>query len=475
MSSIGSLLNIARNAMTSHQTAMLVTSNNVANAEVDGYSRQRAQLVTGPVTMESTGAMGSGVVVRDVSRVRDSLLDTTFRADSASASGYGLKEDLVGQVSDVFGPLASAGIDDAMDSFWSAWSDLANQPGSAPAKQLVRLSGDRLAAMLNDASARLSDVRGTTTDRLGSDVDQFNGLATQVGDLNREITLAEAGGQSAPALRDERDRVLDTLSGLATVQIVRRGDGSAAVLLDGSSIVDGDSVRALDASGGTPATLRIVGSVQQIGLAGGTIGAAMDVLNQVIPDTRDRLDGLARALADTTNELHEQGTAKLPDGTLSTGVDFFQVPAGGLGDVTAANLRLSDAVRADPSVIAAGYDVAGGTGDNTLALDLAGLRTTNVSVTVGVGAGAQTTQTKFSTFYADTVTTLGQLGRDAAQSATVYSTLASQADNRRLSVSGVSTDEELTQLMQQQQAYAAAARLVSVADEMARTIIDLGK
>lgn len=476
MSSIGSLLNTARNAMTAQQTAILVTSNNVANADVEGYSRQVAQLVTAPATRDTAGFIGSGVLARDVVRVRDSLLDSSFRRNTSSAAEQGLREDLVGRVSDVFGPLAGDGIDKAIDDFFNSWSDLANNPGSAPAKRLVRLSGEQLAATFRDAAARLDQVRVDSQQQLGRDVEQLNGQLEQVATLNREVRLAEANGQSAPALRDERDRVLDQLSSLVNVQVISREDGSAAVALDGTMVVDGDSSRAVEVRPGQPLVLGINGRPTAIRTPGGQLGASLSVLNGVIPETSANLDGLARAMATSINSLHSLGSALATGGGTATGLDFFEVPAVGPDAITASNMKLAAAIDSDASNIAAGYAANGtGTGDNTLALAMAALRTSAVTITTGTGAAAESMDSTFGAFHAQIIAGLGQIGRAASQSATVYSTLASQADNRRSSVSGVSTDEELTQLMHQQQAYAAAARLVSIADEMARTVIDLGR
>jgi flagellar hook-associated protein 1 FlgK len=464
MSSIGSLLSIARSALSTHQAAILVTSNNVSNADTVGYSRQTAVLTPGPTIRESAGEMGSGVLVRDIQRQRDSLLDATYRREQANASGFTLRQDLLDQVQGVFGTLSGHGLDEALDAFWSAWSDLANQPSDPTSQGLVRDRGSQLAAMLNDASAQLRDARDTVSGRLTRDTAEFNRLAQQVADLNRSITIAEAGGQSAPAMRDERDRVLDAMSQIAPVRVIEHDNGTVGVLLDSTSVVDGDAARTLDVSAGPPVSLQLTGHPGAISPPGGALGASLDVLNQVIPDVQAQLDGLADGLVTAVNDLHVQGPS---------GVPFFQ-PAGASGTVSAAAIRLSDQVQADPSVINAGInDADTGPSDNRLALQIAGFRDTPVSITVASGTYAGTTSSTFGAFYGSIVTGIGALTQAAGQSATVYGTLADQADARRSAVSGVSTDEELTTLMGQQQAYAAAAHLVTVADEMARTILDM--
>jgi len=464
MSSIGSLLSIAGSALSAHQTAIVVTSNNVSNADTVGYSRQTAVLATGPVTRESTGEIGSGVRVLDVQRQRDSLLDATYRRERANAAGFTLRQDQLDQLQGVFGTLSGSGIDDALDAFWSAWSDLANQPANPTSQRLVRDSGGQLAQLLNDTSAQIRDVQSAVTGRLVRDTAEFNRLASRVGELNREITIAEAGGQSAPAVRDERDRALDALAQLAPIRVVERDNGTVGVLLDSTTIVDGDAVRELAVSAGPPAALQIAGRPGTIPSPGGALGSSLDMLGKVIPDTVAQLDALADGLVTAVNALHTTGPSGAP----------FFAPAAAGGSVSAANIRISDEVAADPAAINAGVDDADtGPSDNRLALAMAGLRNSPVSITVASGGYAGTTSVSFGGFYNSLVTGLGTLTQAAGQSATVYGTLADQADARRSSVSGVSTDEELVALMGHQQAYAAAAHLVTVADEMAQTILDM--
>jgi flagellar hook-associated protein 1 FlgK len=184
----------------------------------------------------------------------------------------------------------------------------------------------------------------------------------------------------------------------------------------------------------------------------------------VIPDTKAQLDALADGLVTAVNGLHVTGPSGAP---------FFE-PAVAAGSVSAANIRISDQVAADPAAINAGVsDADTGPGDNRLALAMAGLRDSPVTVTVASGSFAGVTSSTFGGFYNSLVAGIGTLTQAAGQSATVYGTLADQADARRSAVSGVSTDEELVVLMGQQQAYAAAAHLVTVADEMARTILEM--
>jgi len=453
MSTLGTILNTGRRALHTQQAAVQVTSQNIANAETEGYSRQRAVITPSQPVSSPWGNMGTGVEARGVSRVRDSLLDAAYRRDSGEAAAAGTQRDLLGSIEEVFGEPSPTGLASAFDQFWSAWSDLGNNPSSVNAKGVVRQRGLQVTSMLNGFAGRLDDLTESTKVRLAGSAAGLSQLAGQVAELNGQIRAAEVGGSEASDLRDARDLRVDQMAKLAGTRAVERTDGSVAVFAGGIAIVDGIDAKPVGvaADGGSlvvgsptgPRTLRDVG---------GELGAVLEVLTADVPATRAELDRLAETLVTSTNAYHRTGWS--PAGS---GVDFFDAAT-----TTAANVRLDSGVAGNPALIAAGR-TPGATGDNAVALDIAGLRTSTAPF-----AGQSITD-----FYRQTVTTVAFKVSSAESSAAVYDTLAGQAETRRSSVSGVSSDEELAQLMRHQQAYAAATRIVSAVDEMTRSVLDL--
>ena len=472
MSTFGSILSIARSAIHAHQTAIQVTSHNVANAETPGYTRQRATLEQSYPVRTPMAVLGSGVRVSDVGQIRDRLLDATYRHDASQSAGFGLRRDLLGQIEGVFNEPSDAGFAATLDRFWGAWSDLANAPTNATAREVVLQRGGQVAAALNGFSTRLAELTADTGLRLDESVRRLNGFATQVAELNGQIVALESGGSSANDLRDLRNTLLDGMAKLADVAVHERGDGSVAVTIQGQTLVDGTAAKALVHAGSPPAVrVSFANDPDPIALVGGELGAMVEVLNVDVPGTRRQLDELATGLVQAVNAAHRAGWSPsadpVADGTVPTapagwsgsGVDFFD-PAG----VSAASISLSAAVKGDRGMVAAGA-VYGGTGDNAVARELAALRDR------GVAVGGATRP--LGTHYAETVHGIALATSGADGSATVFETLAAQAELRRQSVSGVSTDEELVALMRHQQAYVAATRLVTAADEMAQAILGM--
>jgi len=455
---IGSILSIAAGAMTAHQKAAQVTSHNIANAATEGYSRQRPLLATAPSLHTTYGSLGGGVFLADVSRLHDVFADAAYRRNTASASESRARHDVLERIEQLYGEPSDTGLAAVLDAFWSAWSDLATMPDGVAERSAVRYRGEALALHLNRLAGELVDLRLDTEQRLSDAVAQINELARQIADLNRDILAAEAAGGTASDLRDARDRALDRLAELADIQVVERERGDVSVIIDNATVVDGTLSRALEVrtTGGT-VVVGVAGGVATVPRPGGIVGALVRTLNEDIPSQIAQLDALAAALVQEINALHRSGTN--PAGV--TGVDFFD-PAG----VTASSIRLSAAVEADPMQIAAGSGDADGNyqaGANDIALRIAALRDDPLSA-LGVSAGA---------YYNRTVVDLGARVASAASAADAADTLAAAASARRESIRGVSLEEELMMLMRHQSAFAAAARIVSVADEMIQAVLSL--
>ncbi|MDQ6827893.1 MAG: flagellar hook-associated protein FlgK [Gemmatimonadota bacterium] len=451
---IGSIMSIARSAISSHQLAIQTASQNIANAEVDGYHKQRAEEMANYPQRVPEGVIGTGVVTGNITRMQDRLLDDSFRRENTLASGYGTTRDLVGNIEGVFGEPSDHGLANTLDKFWASWSALANAPSDSSAKLSVRQAGTAVTEELHNFAQRLGDIETVTRGELSSKVSAFNEQAHQVADLNIKIAELEGGGKVASDLRDSRDRAIDAMSKLGNVRVLEQANGSVNVVLGSTTVVDGATSKDLAVSGTDPNSVVVKGQTDKLHDMGGSLGATSDALNTTIPTVRAQLDTLASGMVSAVNTLHSTGWTAAAAGT---GTNFFD-PTG----VTAATIDLSSQVKSNAAYIAAGTTV-NGAGDNTLALQLAGLRTQKV--TIG------TTTASINEYYSNLVTDVGFQVNSADNSATVHDTLTLNANTRRKSETGVSVDEELISIMKFQQAYTAASKLVNVADEMAQSIL----
>lgn len=502
MSSLGSVLGVARSALAAQQVVIQTAGQNIANAQTAGYSRQRVELAPNVPQRWSYGSVGTGVVVTDVRRARDQLLDVGVRQEAGGEAAASTRQELLASVEAVLGEPSDTGLASAMDAFWSSWSDLATAPTSQAARSVVLQRAGVAATTLNSFDARLGDLRTQTTLRLDNTLAEVNGLATQVAQLNGRIVATEAGGgREASDLRDQRDLAVDKLARYGNVQALPRPDGAVQVLFGTHTLVDGVQARQLarttDPLGNTALAFADAPG-RPLQPLGGSTQAMVEFLNRDLPATGDQLDAIANALARTVNAVHGQGrdaTGAAPPtvfvnrgtGTFAATDSPFAVPLGD-GAVTARTIGVNAALAADPARLATSSDPARPT-DNDVALALAGLRTGTAATVGGTTtpttfvlpdrAGAPgavlpaTAPTTFAAFYQASVGGLAVRVQDAGADATVRATLAGQARVRRDAVSGVNVDEELTTLMRAQQAYAAAAKVVTAADEMMKTVLGL--
>ena len=476
MSSIGSILSSARTGMQAAQVEMQTTSQNIANANVEGYSVQKVQLKGGVPQRFTYGNIGTGVVVMGVTQNRDKLLDAQFRTANGSASKERAASDTLGRIEQVLGEPSSTGLSSSLDAFFNSWSDLASDPTSASARGVVVQRGSQVASQLNGFASQLDQIDRDTRASLNSDMGKINQLVQQIADITPQIVANESGGQSANDLRDTRNRMLDQLSGLADAQVVDRMDGSVGVYLGGRVLVDGTAYHQLSSSGGNPVTITFAGDNLALQSVGGSIGAHVKSLNTVIPGVMTDLDTLATNLVQQVNQVHTSGVVFAGGGTTATAAgNFFNQSASLLGPAdpfqTARGISVSSSL-SDLSLVSAAAATATGPGNNVVANQLAGLRDSTLNLTASNGNAVSGS---LGSFYRYTVSSVALATSQANSQNTVQGTLATQADTRRQSVSGVATDEELVNLIKQQQAYSAAARLISVVDDMSKTLADLGR
>lgn len=447
--SLSSLLSIARSALLTQRRAMEVTANNVANAQTPGYSRQRLELRAQNPLNTPEGYIGRGVTSGTVQRARDLFYDGTFRREAGLFSQSSTLEYGLRQIEDSIGEPSDTGISAALDRFFHAFSDLSNDPASPAARDLVCQAGARLASQLNHLDSRLSTTTADTLSRLEAETAQANQLLRQIADLNQDIL--SSGGAGASDLMDRRDLAIDQLSALVSVRVVKHDDGTVTVMGEEANLVDRVIPAQIRLDGTSPDMRLVDAGGASLGRVGGSLGAGLELINTRIPAVRAQLDQLAAALVSEVNSIHRSGYTA----SGATNTDFFDPTR-----TTAAGIQLTSALQASSMAVAASGSNLNG--DGAVALRLAQLGDTALA---GLG------QRSFRDFFSGVASSVGLAVSGARSDAEVQQALMDQADLQRAAVSGVSVDEEMVSLMAQQQAYGAAAKIITMADEMMRTLL----
>ncbi|MBK8005983.1 MAG: flagellar hook-associated protein FlgK [Gemmatimonadetes bacterium] len=453
--SLSSLLSIARTALVTQQRAIDTTGHNVANAQTEGYSRQRLNIAPATPLQLPFGQVGRGVNIDGIERVRSRFLDGNYRTASGDLGNYSTRRELLGTVEGVFGEPSDTGLATGLDDFFNALDDLANEPTGKTQRTMVRTTAQNLVTRLHDTDSRINAVAAETVTRMRDAVSEINRIAAQIADLNVQVRAGNAGNRQSPDVQDRRDLLVDELSKYVGVRVLERQDGTIGVTAGDVMIVDAGQHTDLELRnlGDGAYSVGLVGSPGTVNLQTGQLAALAELSSTTLPGIRARLNGLVQGMVTEVNAIHRAGRNL----TGATGIDFFD-PTG----LTASSVQLSQALQLTPDNIAAGR--SGGSGDNANALALAALRTNGVTSFGGQSIGEA---------YQALVSDLGVAVKDASQREEAQDVIANNADSQRKSVSGVSIDEELTQMIAQQNAYSAAARLVSVADEMMQAVLGM--
>lgn len=453
--SLASLLGIAKSALTTHQRSIDVTAHNIANVMTPGYTRQRLLLSAEVPLRTHLGTIGRGVTDNGVQAERNSYLDASFRREQGSFSHADTLRTLMGRVEGVFAEPSDHSLGAALDGLFNAFNDLANDPSGSANRAVARQAANEVIQNLHSLGAQFDGIAATIDSQFKDTIAQVNQISVRLANLNRLIVSQGGPQHNAADLVDERGRLLDQLAGFTGVRVLPRSDGSVGVLAGDQLIVDGAFAQELESrpQPGGGYAVGVKGGTRLIGGLSGALAGLIELGTQGLPGVRGEVDRLVAALVTEVNTIHRSGST--PGG--ATGTDFFD-PA----RLTADSISLAAPIAASPANIAAGATSA--PGDGTIALQIAALR----SLSLGSLNGSSIPE-----FYTSLVSNVGSIVSDAGSEASTAEILLSATEAQRHAEHGVSTDEELIHLMAQQQAYAAAARLVSVADEMVQDLLRL--
>jgi flagellar hook-associated protein 1 FlgK len=453
---------ISRSALEADQTVMATIAENLANAETPRYVREQAELA--PVPGGPLGT-GSGVAVVGVSQAADAILQANALAASAASSAANALEQTLSAAESAFPEPGQPGIGTALSNFWNAFDQVAADPLSqGPREALVGLA-EQLATSLNEASAQLGQVAQTASGQLSDLVARANALLGEVGQLN-EVAASSSGGTAAAAV-EQRNQVLAELAKALGVTVRPGQADTVQVFLSGVELVEAGTVQTLSLVG-TPGSLALAvsGTPARPNVASGEAAGLLQALNQDLPAMQAGLDQVASRLASTVNgqlaagyvNTDVTGSPNQPPGTTYPGDDSganFPLFEG----TTAATIAVNPALVSDPGLLAASGTPppqGGSVNDGTNAQAMAELYDAPTGPDqayrglVGlVGSEVQGAN--------DQVQTLGAADQ-AASSA--YS-----------GATGVDQNAEMVAMVQTQQAFQAAAKVVNALFSMTQSLL----
>jgi len=495
-------LETGRRALTTNQWALQSTGNNIANAGTAGFSRQRLVMATTEqlsmaIGTGKMGQIGTGVRGEILERVRDVMLDKQYRDEATKTAYYGTKEAAFGRMEDIINEPSDTGLAKAFDGFWESLQTLSTNPQDSGARSVVRQKAETLTQTFNYMSKSLSQVKEDLKSEIDVSTKKVNDLFKKIHNINAEIHTVEPLGVLPNALYDERDRYMDELAQYVDfekvsvdAEAITQGKlGNATKTAEGRidilvKLPNGNKLRAVDSDVAQAGTLSFTTNDQGLytgfetnsqtisfdaaggGFANGRIAGLLEMYGQIkngqptgeFVKMQSNLDEMATTFATAFNAAHAANFKK----DKTNGTDQFFVATS--GSISAATIAVGQDIKGSLDNIATSTD--GNIGDSAGALKLAQMKTTSLLFATSV------TTTTIGSFYQNVIGDMGvatdQVGRLGQSSAV----LMDSAEQRRMSVSAVSIDEEMTMMIQYQHAYNAAARNITTVDEMLDKIIN---
>ncbi len=311
------ILDIGRSGLLAFQSSLNTTGHNIANAETEGYSRQRTVLATRTPTLTGVGWMGSGVKVADVQRMYDNFLATQVRSTQSAASELSTYAAHARNIDDLLAD-PNIGLDPAIQDFFDSVQGLADDPASIPARQALLAETQSMVDRFHDLNRQFSGMRDQLNQELTATTNEINSLAESIARVNQSIVeaIGAAGGDDPNDLLDRREVLLKDLSERVDITVVPQDDGSWNVFIGkGQALV----------MGSTPATLTTRPSAADAGqldvaftdltgthvitnqLSGGEIGGLLGFRNEILDPAQNQLGLIAIGIGEEMNRQHQLG------------------------------------------------------------------------------------------------------------------------------------------------------------------------
>jgi flagellar hook-associated protein 1 FlgK len=443
----------AAQALDVDQAAIDTTSNNIANENTPGYSREVPVLTEGPAFTEGNITYGTGVELQQVQSIRDQVLQIQIDEQNQQQSSAQAQSNALQQVQGLFSdPTQGIGAD--FTAFFNSISQLSTDPASIPDRQAVLTAAQNLASDFQQTESNLDAIQSGLNQTVGQNVSQINSLTAQIAQLNPQVGAMEKEGQDPGTLEDQENQLIQQLSQLTNVQEIQTESGLTLTTGNGTPLVIGGQSYALQTTTGPTGMLDVASAQGQditSSISGGSLGGSIQVRDQDIPGILTQLDNLASQFAGSINAAQKAGY----DLNGNAGQPLFSVTAGP-GAASTLNVAITD-----PSQIAASSDGTAGSSGNIA--NLLAVQTT------ALPSGASPLDT-----YSSLVAQSGNLAAQATAEVSATTTTLNQLNNQLGAISGVSIDEETTNLMNYQRAYQAAARVISTVDDLTQSVLQMG-
>lgn len=453
MGGLTSSLLMAAQALLAEQGALSATSNNIANVNTPGYSREVPNFTESSPVLLGNILYGQGVDLNSITSIRDRLLELRILDETQQQSNAGTQTGFLNQVQALFSNSAS-GIGTDITAFFNSLNQLSTDPTNLPLRQAVLTAANNLANDFHNTVSQLAAIQSNINQNVVQSVNNVNRLTTEIAHLNEQVRALTSLGKDAGAIEDQRNELIRQLAQVTDVHVIQTEQDITITTGNGTALVVGGQSFALTVSATTSGDQHVYsqGSDVTASLTGGQLGGMFAVRDQALPAVLAQLNDMAAGFSANFNAAHHQGF----DLNGAAGQDFFAPVANGPGAALSFAVLITD-----PSAIAASSDGAQGSNGNIQNL----LDVQNQALPGGKTPGDA---------YSALVFGVGDAAAQAKAEGDASQLSLQQLVDQRQGVSGVSVDEESANLIRYQHAFSAAARVITTVDEMTQTIINMG-
>jgi flagellar hook-associated protein 1 FlgK len=491
-------LEIAKTGLFTAQNQLDVTSHNMSNSSTIGYTRQRVSTAALPpsvgtkfIAEDMRATSGRGAETICIDQVRNPFLDYQYRKENSTASRLSTKEQYFGYVEALFNNEldkmdVSSGLTNTFEGFYNSLHALVEAPADPEMRANVKQNAIKLTEAMNYYHTRLMEQQDTLNESVRITVDDINEISRQIAMLNEQIYNFELNGAKANDLRDQRNLLLDDLSSIIKIETYENTNGQLIVQTDGRTFISHANYTKMAVSNDMPNPVGpdepdlykgywtdFNGNITtEVNITDGALKGFMDIRdgdaseNVGIPYIIQQLNAVCQKVVEQFNEVHRKGyTIPSGNGDTQTNIDFFDPTC-----ITAKDMKLSDAIMRDVNNIAASDQPVSVDGEENeqkgngkIALELCGL----INKTDADGK-----PDNLNSKYKELLSTIS-LEQDNIKSANSSQTvMLAHVEQQRRSISDVSMDEELTNMVRFGHSYNAASRMITAMDEALEILIN---
>ena len=441
MSGIFGTLNTATKGLLAQQTALHTASHNISNANTEGFSRQRVQMQADlSYTLAGIGQLGTGVKMESVVRMTDDYVNKQIRNENSAYEQYNVKSQTLDQLEITLNEPSTTGINFNLNEMFNAWQELSKNPESLSAKTIVVEKSKALVETINHIANQIESLKVETNDQIDKNILDFSTTIDKIDSLNKQIFNISVKGEVPNDLLDQRDLLLKDLSSIAKVDVNFDKYGRAEINLDGKIVLNGELKNTL--------TKNDVGEffvgADKIDITTGKIKGYLESI-EVLDGVISQLDDFVKTMATEVNNLHNTDP--------TTGNDIF------IDIDSAKSVKVNPVIDNDNELILPGITSDKGDGQRALNISKLNKKLLDDGSTI-------------TGKYNDIVTRVGISKQQSDNIVANQEVLLNQLVLKRESTSGVSIDEEVTNVLKYQKAYEANARVISVLNDMLDVLIN---